>query len=44
MAKEKDDVDENGIPMITVIADGAWCKRSYCSAYNARSGAACIIR
>ena len=43
MAKENGDVDENDIPMITVIADGAWCKRSYRSAYNARSGAACIV-
>ncbi|CAH1103019.1 unnamed protein product [Psylliodes chrysocephalus] len=43
IARENGEVDENGIPQITVIADGAWCKRSYRSAYNAHSGAACIV-
>lgn len=32
------DVNEDGVPMITVIADGAWSKRSYKSNYNALSG------
>jgi len=31
-------VRKDGIPMITVIADGAWSKRSYRSNYNALSG------
>lgn len=31
------DVREDGIPMITVIADGAWSKKSYKSNYNVRS-------
>lgn len=31
-------VDNNGIPEITVIVDGAWCKRSYRTNYNALSG------
>lgn len=43
LAKENGEVDANGIPQVTVIADGAWCKRSYRSAYNAHSGAACIV-
>lgn len=43
IARENGDVDQNGVPQITVIADGAWCKRSYRSAYNAHSGAACIV-
>lgn len=31
-------VRKDGVPMITVIADGAWSKRSYRSNYNALSG------
>lgn len=31
-------IDENGIPMYTVIADGQWSKRSYQTKYNAYSG------
>lgn len=32
------DVDDDGIPYITVVVDGAWCKRSYKSNYSALSG------
>lgn len=38
IAIENGDVNENGVPMITVIADGAWSKRSYRTNYNALSG------
>lgn len=38
IAKEIGSVDRNGVPLITVIADGAWCKRSYNVNYNASSG------
>lgn len=38
LAKDNGDVNENGVPMITVIADGAWSKRSYRTNYNALSG------
>lgn len=31
-------VDTDGIPMCTVVADGQWCKRSYKTNYNASSG------
>lgn len=31
-------VDANGVPEISVIVDGAWCKRSYKTNYNALSG------
>uniref|UniRef100_A0A2S2PWB5 Mutator-like transposase domain-containing protein n=1 Tax=Sipha flava TaxID=143950 RepID=A0A2S2PWB5_9HEMI len=31
-------VDSNGRPMIAVIADGTWSKRSYKTKYNALSG------
>lgn len=38
MALENGEVDVDGIPMCTVIADGQWSKRSYKSMYNALSG------
>jgi len=38
IAKKENNVDENGVPLIRVIADGAWSKRSYKSGYNALSG------
>lgn len=38
MAIERGDVNKNGVPLITVVADGAWSKRSYKSNYNALSG------
>ncbi|XP_050512375.1 uncharacterized protein LOC126888289 [Diabrotica virgifera virgifera] len=43
MAKDAGNVDENGIPCITVVTDGAWSKRSYNVNYDAMSGVACII-
>lgn len=43
MATAVGDVDPNGVPMITVVADGSWAKRSYRSNYNSLSGAAAII-
>lgn len=38
IAKNIGALDENGIPCITVIVDGAWSKRSYGVNYNALSG------
>lgn len=38
LAIKENRVNANGIPLITVIADGAWSKRSYKSGYNALSG------
>lgn len=38
IAKAEGRVDSKGIPEITVIVDGAWCKRSYRTNYNALSG------
>lgn len=43
LAVEENNVNENGIPLITVVADGTWCKRSYKSNYNALSGVVSII-
>ena len=38
LAKAANEVDEEGIPEITVAVDGAWSKRSYRTNYNALSG------
>ncbi|KAK4874266.1 hypothetical protein RN001_013626 [Aquatica leii] len=38
LARKAGGVNIDGIPKITVIADGSWCKRSYKSNYNAASG------
>lgn len=38
IAIENNEIDSNGRPMISVIADGAWSKRSYKTKYNALSG------
>lgn len=35
------EVDEDGIPCITVVTDGAWGKRSYNVNYDASSGVVC---
>lgn len=32
-------VDKNGTPLCTVVADGQWSKRSYKTKYNSFSGA-----
>lgn len=42
LALEENNVNEDGIPLITVVADGTWAKRSYKSNYNALSGAVSI--
>ena len=43
LAKEAGDIDENGIPFITVVVDGSWLKRSYGTNYNSLSGLGAII-
>ncbi|EZA47083.1 hypothetical protein X777_16735 [Ooceraea biroi] len=42
LAIERNDII-NGIPYITVVADGSWMKRSYGSAYDSSSGVGAII-
>lgn len=42
LAIEDNNVNEYGIPLITVVADGTWSKRSYKSNYNALSGVVSI--
>ncbi|KAL4084346.1 hypothetical protein QTP88_028169 [Uroleucon formosanum] len=39
LAIEENNVNEDGIPLVTVVADGTWSKRSYKSNFNALSGA-----
>lgn len=39
IAIENNNLDTDGLPMCTVIADGQWSKRSYRTKYNAFSGA-----
>ncbi|KAI4468120.1 hypothetical protein MML48_2g00019796 [Holotrichia oblita] len=43
LAKEKNNVDINGVGQVTIYADGGWSKRSYGHTYNAASGVAVII-
>lgn len=38
LARQHNEIDEEGIPYITVVTDGAWCKRSYNVNYDASSG------
>ncbi|KAL4711967.1 hypothetical protein ACJJTC_011274 [Scirpophaga incertulas] len=38
------DVDKDGCPLITVVADGSWAKWSYKSGFSSSSGAECIVR
>src|SRR5436190_20887241 len=42
LALERNDVID-GIPYITVVADGSWMKRSYGTAYNSLSSIGAII-
>ncbi|KAF5279713.1 hypothetical protein FQR65_LT15274, partial [Abscondita terminalis] len=38
IAYEIGDIDEDGIPFVTVIVDGGWSKRSYGHNYTESSG------
>lgn len=42
-ARTVGNIDENGTPLVTVVADGCWSKRSYRTNYNALSGCAAIV-
>lgn len=42
-ALESGDVDDDGVPFCTVIADGQWSKRSYKTKYDALSGVVTIL-
>jgi hypothetical protein len=43
LAVQNGEVDDQGHALITVVADGAWSKRSYKSNYNASSGVTSIV-
>lgn len=44
IATAKGEVDEDGVPILTVVADGCWSKRSYRSGkHDALSGVAAIV-
>jgi len=38
LAIQNGDVDKDGVPLLTVICDGSWGKRSYRNMYNSSSG------
>lgn len=38
LAIKAGDINFDGVPVITVVADGAWSKKSYKKNYNALSG------
>lgn len=42
-AIDRGSVDQNGTPIVTVVVDGTWSKRSYGANYSALSGTAVII-
>lgn len=44
IAREKGDIDENGVAKITVVADGGWSKRSFGHTYNALSGVVSFVQ
>lgn len=43
LAVERGDVDQDGVPLLTVVADGSWAKRSYRTTYNSLSGVVSFI-
>lgn len=42
-ALKEGNVDKDGIPVVDVVVDGSWCKRSYRTNYCALSGTSAII-
>lgn len=42
LAIQKGDVDSEGVPLLTVIVDGTWAKRSYRNNYSSLSGCVSI--
>ncbi|GFS76667.1 yqaJ domain-containing protein [Nephila pilipes] len=43
LAVQAGEVGGDGIPMLTVVVDGCWAKRSYRTNYSSLSGAAAIV-
>lgn len=42
LARQKGDIDFDEVPLLTVVLDGVWSKRSYRTNYNALSFRSCI--
>ncbi|XP_039279476.1 uncharacterized protein LOC120350390 [Nilaparvata lugens] len=42
-AIKRGDVDSDGVPLLTVVADGCWAKRSYRTNYNSLSGVVSLL-
>jgi hypothetical protein len=42
LARERGDVDNYGVPLLTVVTDASWAKRSYRNNYNSLSGVVSI--
>jgi len=38
LAIQAGDINTDGTPLVAVVADGSWCKRSYKTMYNSPSG------
>lgn len=36
------EVDKNGVPLLTVVVDGSWAKRSNRTNYSSLSGVVCM--
>ncbi|KAL4085345.1 hypothetical protein QTP88_027204 [Uroleucon formosanum] len=43
LAIAEGNVDVDGTPLVAVVADGSWCKRSYRTMYNSLSGMAALV-
>lgn len=43
LAIERGDVDAEGIPLLTVVVDGSWAKRSYRTNYSSLSGVVSFV-
>lgn len=43
LAIEAGDIDDDGVPFCSVVADGQWCKRSYKTKYDSLSGVVSYI-
>lgn len=44
LAIQNGDIDKDGVPLLTVICDGSWGKRSYRTMYNSSSGTVSKIK
>lgn len=43
LAKQRGDISPDGVPLLTVVADASWAKRSYKTNYSSLSGVVSIV-